>query len=166
MLQKIERMYARVPKIDPTLPRMVLKEDTRKLSLSDESIDAIISSPPYFDALDYGRDNRLRLWFLGVNDYKVLDQELITDASSYLEQMSICLKQLHRVLRPHKYCVLVLGDVERHGTKRPTAMLIADLHPELFSFEQMIEDTIPDERRARRRTKTTKIERILILRRK
>lgn len=71
MLNKIERMYARVPKIDPTLPRMVLKEDTRKLSLSDESIDAIISSPPYFDALDYGRDNRLRLWFLGVNDYKV-----------------------------------------------------------------------------------------------
>lgn len=95
LLNKIDRMYARASKIDPTLPRIVLKEDTRTLSLPNESVDAIISSPPYFDALDYGRDNRLRLWFLGVDDYKVLDQEMITDANSYLEQMSICLKQLH-----------------------------------------------------------------------
>jgi len=46
-----------------------------------ESIDAVITSPPYMDALDYARDNRLRLWFLGINDYKqIMEKEIRKNA--------------------------------------------------------------------------------------
>jgi DNA modification methylase len=54
-------------------------EDAGILKLPENSIDAVISSPPYMNALDYGRDNRLRLWFLGVTDYKYYDNFKILD---------------------------------------------------------------------------------------
>jgi hypothetical protein len=70
------------------------------LPIQDDSVDAIISSPPYFGALDYARDNRLRLWFLGCEDWKQLDASLTANKRVYLDQMSICLQEMNRVLRP------------------------------------------------------------------
>ena len=101
------------------------------LSLPSNSIDAIISSPPYFGALDYARDNRLRLWFLGVSDWKELDHSLTANDKVYLVQMTECLRQMDRVLKNRGYCVLVLGDVERNGVKKNTAQIISDLAHEV-----------------------------------
>ncbi len=129
---------------------------------------AIVSSPPYFGALDYARDNRLRLWFLGCEDWKELDNALTASRKVYLPQMSHCLREMYRVLKEGSHCVLVLGDVERDGKTRRTAEILGDLAVEVtgggFSVEQIYDDRIPDDRRTRRRTKTTKFERILIMR--
>lgn len=130
-------------------------------------MDAIISSPYYFGALDYARDNRLRLWFLGCEDWKDLDASLTANSKVYLPQMSICLKEMERVLKVGGYCVLVLGDVEREGQTRRTAEILADLAVEVtqnrFVVDTIYDDRIPDERRSRRRTRTTKFERILVM---
>jgi hypothetical protein len=167
LIAKVERMHRRPVAISPKLRRAVLVDNARTLSLESESVDAIISSPPYFDALDYGRDNRLRLWFLGVPDYRIINPSLIRRAGTYLEEMRMCLIEMHRVLRPGRYCVLVLGDVEKNGSTKNTAELIGIIARDLsqpFVVETVITDEVPDERRSRRRTRTTKIERILVLR--
>jgi len=167
LLSKVRRMYRRPYRIPSRLRRAVLVDDARHLSLESESVDAIVSSPPYFDALDYGRDNRLRLWFLGVPDYRLINASLVGKAGSYLNQMTDCLKEMHRVLRPGCYCALILGDVEKNGKKRNTAELLAEAATNLptpFVLEGIVADDVPDERRSRRRTATTKIERILLLR--
>jgi hypothetical protein len=74
------------------------------------------------------------------------------------------------VLKPDSYCALVLGDVERDGRIRRTAEILADLAVEAtcdgFVVETIYDDHIPDERRSRRETRTTKFERILVMRRK
>lgn len=164
---KVHRAYRRAPAIDPGLRRTVLRENAMALSLPAESVDAIVSSPPYFGALDYGRDNRLRLWFLGVEDYRELEQGLTSNERVYVDQMSACLRELHRVLRRGRLCALVLGDVRRSDRSRDTASVIADLAAEggRFRVEGTVDDEIPDIRRSRRRTRTTKRDRILILRR-
>jgi len=127
----------------------------------------IISSPPYFGALDYARDNRLRLWFLGCEDWKELDASLTASNKVYLPQMSVCLKEMSRVLKPEGYCVLVLGDVDRDGKTRRTAEIMADLAVEVtqnqFVVDTIYDDRIPDKRRSRRQTRTTKFERILVM---
>lgn len=167
LIAKVERMYRRPVAISPKLRRAVLVDNARALALESDSVDAIVSSPPYFDALDYGRDNRLRLWFLGVPDYRLINPSLIRRAGTYLQEMRTCLIEMHRVLRPGRYCVLVLGDVEKNGSTKNTAELIGimarDL-PQPFVVETLITDEVPDERRSRRRTRTTKLERILVLR--
>lgn len=169
LLAKVERAYRHTLFTDlrNQVSWKVSQENAMKLSLDDSSVDAIISSPPYFDALDYARDNRLRLWFLGISDWKKLDQSLTASAQIYIPQMAECLREMNRVLRVGGNCVLVLGDVERNGTKRQTAKVISDLAYEVSNGQlttQLIHtDEIPDIRRSRRQTRTTKYERILVM---
>ena len=172
LLAKVKRAYRR-----PMLPvdweqrqYQVWQENSMALPIPAESVDAIVSSPPYFGALDYARDNRLRLWFVGCEDWKELDASLTANSKVYLPQMAVCLQEMYRVLKPGCYCALVLGDVERDGQTRRTAEILADLAAEVthnrFPVETIYDDHIPDERRSRRQTRTTKFERILVMRKK
>src|SRR5207302_6644757 len=43
----------------------IKRADSRKLPLSDESVDAVITSPPYLNAIDYLRGHRLSLVWMG-----------------------------------------------------------------------------------------------------
>lgn len=146
----------------------VWQENAMHLPIEEGHVDNIISSPPYFGALDYARDNRLRLWFLGCDNWKDLDKNLTANSKGYLSQMSDCLLEMDRVLRPGGYCVLVLGDVNRDGRTHRTAEILAELAVDLtnqrFVVDIIYDDLIPDERRSRRETKTTKFERILVMR--
>jgi DNA modification methylase len=170
LMAKIERAYRR-----PLLPRSwenrefkVFQSNAMNLPVDDECVDVIISSPPYFGALDYARDNRLRLWFLGVADWKQLDKSLTANEAVYIPQMTICITEMHRVLKTGGYCVLVLGDVQRNGEYKHTSLVISQLAQEStkggFQQELLYTDEIPDIRRSRRKTRTTKYERILVLR--
>ena len=170
LLEKVKRAYRRhmLPPNWNERRYEVWQTNSMNLPIGDETVDTIISSPPYFGALDYARDNRLRLWFLGYEDWKELDASLTANNKVYLPQMSICLKEMLRVLKPGSHCILVLGDVERDDKTRLTAEILADLAVKVtqgqFGVETILDDRIPDERRSRRRTGTTKFERILVMR--
>lgn len=137
------------------------------LSFGDESADLILTSPPYYDALDYARDNRLRLWFLGQRDWKALGSSLTTSNKEYEKQMGESLKQMHRVLKPGKACILIVGEVQRNGKTRDTGCVLGKLAQEVtsggFSLDCVVEEMIPDKRRSRRGTTTTRVEKILVL---
>lgn len=167
-LAKVRRAYRRYTPVALSLHWQVLQENAMHLSIPDESVDAIISSPPYFGALDYGRDNRLRLWFLGVEDYKVLESQLTSSDRVYVPQMTEAVKEMYRVLKPRKAAVLVLGDYRRNGNHGDSAETIAEIARQCslnkFVVEDIIDDPIPDERRSRRRTRTTLKDRVLVLR--
>lgn len=166
---KVKRAYSRsfLPLDWENRKYKVWRVNSMNLPIDDEVVDTIISSPPYFGALDYARDNRLRLWFLGCEDWKELDASMTAKTRVYLPQMSKCISEMHRVLKSEGYCVLVLGDVERDGQIRRTAEILADLARQIcddgFFVETIYDDIIPDERRSRRRTCTTKFERILVM---
>ena len=51
--------------------------------------DAVITSPPYMNTLDYGRDNRLRLWFANPNYRRPLDADLTRNVYSFENAMKI-----------------------------------------------------------------------------
>ena len=169
LLAKVKRAYAnhRLPVNWESREYRVWQTNSMRLPVHADSVDAIISSPPYFGALDYARDNRLRLWFLGCENWRELDDSLTANSKVYIPQMTFCLKEMHRVLKPGSYCALVLGDVERDGKTRRTAEILADLAVEVskhrFVVDTICDDRIPDERRTRRKTKTTKFERILVM---
>jgi hypothetical protein len=170
LLAKVKRAYRR-----PMLPVSweqrqfeVWQRNSMNLPIDDGIVDTIISSPPYFGALDYARDNRLRLWFLGCEEWKQLDRSLTANSKVYIPQMSECLREMDRVLKPGGYCVLVLGDVERDGKSHKTAEMLSDVASSVtegkFITELIYDDLIPDERRSRRETRTTRFERILVMR--
>ena len=170
LLAKVKRAYRRhmLPIDWEERQYHVWQVNAMNLPIQDETVNAVVSSPPYFGALDYARDNRLRLWFLGCEDWRELDASLTANRKAYLLQMTTCLQEIYRVLEATSYCVLVLGDVERDGKIRRTAEILAELAIDAtrggFEIETIYDDRIPDERRSRRKTRTTKFERILVMR--
>lgn len=171
LLSKVRRAYRRsiLPPNWEHRQYQVWQVNAMDLPIGNETVDTIISSPPYFGALDYARDNRLRLWFLGCENWKQLDNSLTANSKVYVPQMSACLGEMVRVLKPNSYCILVLGDVEKDGKIKRTAEILADLAVEVthgqFVVETIYDDRIPDKRRSRRNTRTTRFERILVMKR-
>jgi hypothetical protein len=148
----------------------VTQRSACNLSFPDNSTDLILTSPPYYDALDYARDNRLRLWFLQQRDWRELKRRLTTSNSSYEYQMQQCLKEIYRILKPNKVCLLVVGEVQRNGKTRDTGAVLGRLAHDItsggFVLDCVVEDHIPDVRRSRRGTRTTRLEKILVLTKK
>lgn len=165
---KIERAYRRPPDVSwDRSDYKVYRRDARRLPFTAECTDLILTSPPYYGALDYARDNRLRLWFLGVRDWHALDERLTSDGRIYERHMRSCLKEMYRILKPGRYCVLIVGEVQRNGRTKDTGAVLGAMSAEAsgngFSVECVVEDEIPDIRRSRRGSKTTRIEKILVL---
>lgn len=88
-------------------------EDARKLPIESNSVDHIISSPPYYDTLDYVGSHRLRLAISGYHDEvqkKKLRSELIQQHDTYLEEMMKTIIEMNRVLKKDGYCTdLLIG---------------------------------------------------------
>lgn len=117
-----------------------------------DSVDLIVTSPPYLNVQTYAKDSWLRLWLLGY-DYKVMRSRFIEtgSASLYLKKMSPCLSEMLRVLKPSRYAVIIAGDapclVDGQRGFFKTAQQLGKLATTLvtagYTFE--VEATIVDE---------------------
>ncbi|MCS7137634.1 MAG: site-specific DNA-methyltransferase [Candidatus Caldarchaeum sp.] len=101
--------------------------DALKLPLADQSADLIVTSPPYFNIQTYAWDNWLRLWFLG-HDYRKVGKRLFGTQSveKYTEFMEKALREMHRLLKDNRFCVLVVGEVKLGKNRIDMAELLTD----------------------------------------
>ncbi|MHA2020893.1 MAG: hypothetical protein ACW96N_04210 [Candidatus Thorarchaeota archaeon] len=86
--------------------------DARRIHdiVSENSIDVVYSSPPYFDALDYtGYYTKIVLGVLGV-DRGLIRDGLIQRYSTYRDDMARALKAIDRVVKKDAIIIFVVGD--------------------------------------------------------
>lgn len=161
---KIERAFRRVPELDESVNRKCFQASAHLLTPTAK-VDGIITSPPYMRQLDYGRDNRLRLWFLGVPDSRALDQEISPRKDAFLKLMGQCFKKWKTVLKPDRYCILVVGDGSSEVKDGNLPTLISNIAKK-EGFVHVLDHTeaIPNERRVRRGLTGSTSETIVILR--
>lgn len=134
---------------------MVLQEDaTNLVSLEDNSVNCIITSPPYFNVINYAYDNRLRLWALGY-DHKSIQKHLCQTSSipKYTDFIHSSIQEMYRVLQDDSWAVIVVGDVKKKDftTKKSyylnTAEIIAKVASDSgFKVDKIINDALPDEK--------------------
>ncbi|MGD6935200.1 MAG: DNA methyltransferase [Candidatus Bathyarchaeia archaeon] len=151
LIAKIKRLYRRPAQgnFDQT---NCYQADVRTFKLDPGCVDTIITSPPYMDALDYARDNRLRLWFLGVEDYKQFDAKY-RSLSNFYKLMTEFLTNASKWLRTNGYCACVVGEVSKKNKSVDIANMIANIAINKigsFEVESIITDEIPDDRRSRK----------------
>lgn len=163
---KIERMLKRPPvRAWNTAIEEVRRSSVDSIDLPDP-IDCVITSPPYMNALDYGRDNRLRLWFLNEEGTSSMDRTTGT-LPAFTRTMTTLARQLTAKVRPGGYCVFVVGDkTSRRGDRYPSSELLrvfAEQAP-MFTLQRIVRDVIPDVRRSRRKIGGVKQENILVFR--
>lgn len=130
------------------------------LDIPDKSVDGIITSPPYFKVLAYGKSNWARLWSLdNIGDPlikskispkikksdtseiygklydKVTDHTMSTkdNAVQYSNFTGFYLKELYRVLKDDAFAVIIVGD---YGSKKKIEAwrLVSD-RAEIFGFK-------------------------------
>lgn len=165
LIDKIIRNYKDIP--EKTGKMIIKKHDSRKLPNKDNSIDAVISSPPYFNTLDYVGSHRLRLAICGYFEQDKLlklKKETIQHKATYLEEMDKIISELHRVIRKDGICCFVVGDHFETKKVINTSEKLIDIF-EKYNFKLLdnIEDTIPVNKSVQKRTEKVKSERIIIL---
>ena len=160
---KVSRAFRRVPEVDFTLRRRCYSQSAARLNPG--FVDAILSSPPYMRQLDYGRDNRLRLWFLGCTDSDALDESVSPAEDGFFALMTKCFRRWQTTLKPGGNCVLVMGDAcsRENRAALPDAVrkLAADAG---FVLAGQHTDAIPSDRRVRKGITGSLSETILVLR--
>ena len=127
-------------------------------------VDAIITSPPYMNALDYVRDNRLRLWFLGQKPSFPTDASL-SSLEGFRSASTALARKVELHLRRGGHCVVVVGEkCTRVGQRYPSDLLgeIFERYAPSLYVKQIIRDRIPDVRRARRDHRGVKEENTII----
>ena len=161
--RKVSRAFRRVPELDFDLRRSCYSQDAAHFSPGP--VDAIITSPPYMRQLDYGRDNRLRLWFLGCRDSDALDESVSPAESDFLALMEACFRRWKDLLSFDGSCVLVMGDACSRENRGALPAAVTQLARDTgFVFVDQRTDVIPNDRRVRQGITGSLSETILVLR--
>lgn len=99
----------------------ILEEaNARIIPLEDNSIDGIITSPPYSFAIDYVKNDEYQLIFMGYDIKKIRNQMigLVGEnkkerLNNYFKDMDTVCKEVSRVLKKKKYFVMIIGSNTR-----------------------------------------------------
>lgn len=152
-------------KIEPTIQH----GDIQNLPLADETVDLIVTSPPYAsNAIDYMRAHKFSLvWFghqiddLTAKRKEYIGGEILTDFEleelprftkqiidgisgvdprrgkvlyRYYSEMKRALEEMHRVLKPGKSAIVVVGNSIMRGRDTQTQRCLADIG-KMIGFE-------------------------------
>ncbi len=100
--------------------------DSRNIMLPDNSVDGIITSPPYSIALDYVENDVHSLKDLGFDVSKIRNEFIGVRGNGrnrvelYNEDMKKSYKEMYRVLKSNKYAVIVIGNATYQGQEVKT----------------------------------------------
>ena len=160
---RFRRNLSNLLDLGPDHPQPVIENgDAQRLPLSDESVDLIVTSPPYAsNAIDYMRAHKFSLVWMGfsVNDLgkrrsrtiggestsgmvletlpadtlRVVEEVAKHDAKKgkvlhrYYSEMTHVLREMHRVLKPGKAAIVVVGNSTMRGRDTETGNCLADI---------------------------------------
>jgi hypothetical protein len=111
LYNKVIRTYKVFPKLDYSINREVYYDNTLDFKIKSSHDITIITSPPYMKSLTYARDNRLRLWFLGYENWIQLDKTISYNKRDFQFLMDNCFKSWSEIQSKGNYCILVVGDI-------------------------------------------------------
>ncbi|GAK58332.1 putative RNA methylase [Candidatus Vecturithrix granuli] len=87
-----------------------------QIELGDNTVDGVITSPPYSFAIDYAKNDESQLQYFGYN-ISTLRSHMIgligknkqERLNNYFRDMAIVCGEIYRVLKPGKYFVMIIG---------------------------------------------------------
>jgi DNA modification methylase len=93
----------------------IVKKDARNLSfIKDCEVDFILTHPPYADIIKYS-EGKIKN-----------DLSNIHDIDNFVSEMAKVAHELYRVLKPQKYCAILIGDTRRNKMYQPLAYKVMD----------------------------------------
>lgn len=134
LLRKLKRSEATLLQSIFTRTRLITSSADHTPEIQDNTVNLVVTSPPFLDVVDYHQDNWLRCWFNGIDTGSVNIWHL-SNPGAWQEKMTALFKELKRILVPGGYVAFEVGEV-RNGkifleTLVVPAALTAGLIPEM-----------------------------------
>lgn len=127
----------------------IIMGDSRSLSLESESIDGIITSPPYSIALDYVSNDAHALKVLGYELLEIREQFVgvrgrgAERINLYNQDMKKSYEEMYRVLKPKRFAAIVIGNATYMGEEIKTVEFTIDYCQKIgFRFVKNIDKII------------------------
>ena len=113
------------------MSEIFLKSCEKMDEIPDESIDLIVTSPPYWNAIDYDQHvTDSRKW------YRTREGD---DYGNYLNWLKICFTECFKKLKPGKFCCVVIGTLLYNGKHYPLPHHFTQLMEKIgYEFHQDI----------------------------
>ncbi|MHA1398504.1 MAG: DNA methyltransferase [Candidatus Heimdallarchaeaceae archaeon] len=92
-----------------------LTEDARETkSIESESVDLIVTSPPFLDVVQYSKDNWLRCWFNNIA-VKEIDKRITIPykIEKWSQFIGETFKEFNRIIKPKGFVAFEVGEVRR-----------------------------------------------------
>jgi len=121
------------PKINLKIGKSeIIQGSVLNLPIDDNSVDAVITSPPYSFAIDYLKNDQPQLEYLGYN-LEDLREDMIglqgrgveNKLEIYFDKMNIALKEMKRVSKKNSPIVIIIGtnDIQTNGVRLETKVV-------------------------------------------
>jgi hypothetical protein len=141
LILKKSRSLLKDPQRPPTIRggQLVTGKCEQTPQIAKNSVQLIVTSPPFLDVVDYAADNWLRCWFCGIDPATVE----VTMASRVPDWQALMTRNFHefqRVLKPGGHIAFEVGEVNGGATRLEEAVLpcglAAGLEPVLILINQ------------------------------
>lgn len=168
LYNKVKRSYNSFPELNYSLSRKMFNKDATTIRFKNVHFSTIITSPPYMKSLTYARDNRLRLWFLGEEDWSSLDRKISPEKNAFIEMMKKCFKKWSKLQNAGDKCIIVIGDIPiTYNNKKLTlSNLLTDISEKYYECIEKFIDPIPESKKVVKRNTRIKQEIIIVFERK
>ena len=110
----------------------IIQGSVLNLPIGENSVDAIITSPPYSFAIDYLKNDQPQLEYLGYN-LEDLREEMIglqgrgveNKLEMYFDKIDMALKEMKRVSKKNSPIVIIIGtnDIQTNGVRLETKVI-------------------------------------------
>ena len=154
--------------------------DIRELAqdqVAEDSVDLVVTSPPYGNATDYHLYHRFRLLWLGFDPKRLGQIEIgshlkhqreASGFASYYQDLVASVSKIAKVLRPGRFAALVIGDSVYQGKLFETAQLLAGEAKQLgFSSHRIMHREIHQSKRSfAKAARRASSESVLVLRKR
>jgi hypothetical protein len=147
----------------------IRREDIRACSYESNSVDLVVTSPPYLGMIDYTTASRLTYLWFGWDLVK--DRTLEIGARSrrnspkaqpqYLTDMDAAVSQIYRVLKPGGACAVVIGASRKYPEM---ALKVIDVFKNRMAIVWGPKERVPTRRRVSDRKGSAPSEYICVLR--
>ena len=133
MIDSVSDFDLIVKELHLELGKIDIKEgDSRALRMKDETIDGIVTSPPYSIALDYVKNDEHAFEEMGYDlgemreKFMGLRGKLKDRINLYNEDLKKSLAEMCRVLKPSKFAVIIIGNARYDGKEVKTVEFTID----------------------------------------
>ncbi len=102
----------RIKKAEPQ-SRFLTKDSRKTPEIADETVNLVVTSPPFLDVVQYSDDNWLRLWFNGI-DQEGLKKRItvLKEVEQWAAFMQEVFRELFRVIKPGGWVAFEVGEVK------------------------------------------------------